>query len=83
MKEVKIIKFMAEDGTVFDTMTACEEYESHCKEAKSLKRALRRIKEICRNTDCNRCPFHNGYECMFHDFDEISDCMPENWEIKD
>ena len=44
-----------------------------------LKTALTDISNICRMTDCNRCPFvidagpPHDYECILHD------CTPNNW----
>lgn len=84
MTELTITRYMAKDNTVFDTKEACEEYENSLKEFESLKRALRRIKELCSNDlECDSCPFAGEWECMFRDFREISDCIPINWRIED
>lgn len=61
--------YVADDGTRFENQYECAEYEQKQKEAKSLLRAARRIREICSaNTeadeDCSNCPF-NRTNCPF------------------
>lgn len=75
MKEVAIIKYMAEDGTKFDTKEQCIEYENSRKEAKSLKRALLRLRDICADEKCDNCPFYDG-DCNFQ-----KGIFPEDWTL--
>lgn len=82
MKEVISVMYEANDGSRFANKNDCFEYENKLKEYENLKRALKRIKEICYDdADCEECPFYSGNDCMFRNFDCISDCIPVNWKI--
>lgn len=82
MKEIISVMYEASDGTRFSDKNTCIEHENKLKEYENLKRALKRIKEICYDdTDCEECPFYSDYECMFRKFDCTSDCIPMNWKI--
>lgn len=74
MKEVKIIRYEAEDGTQFDTAEACTAYEKDTKEITKIKQKFNDIIDFCaRHCDeeaddylgyniCNntKCPFWDG-----------------------
>lgn len=69
MKIETVNFYVADDGTRFESQHECAEYEQKQKEAKSLLRAAKRIREICfANTeadeDCSNCPF-NHIGCPF------------------
>lgn len=66
MKEIIVTRYKAEDGTVFDTKEKCLAYEEKCKEASELRKAIRRIKEMCKEHNCQFCPFgDNCGDCCF------------------
>lgn len=82
MKEIISVMYEASDGTRFSDKNTCIEHENKLKEYENLKRSLKRIKAICSdNMECEECPFYSDYDCMFRNFDCISDCIPVNWKI--
>lgn len=74
MKEILVTQYMAEDGTVFCTEKKCLTYE----EKFELRKALRKIKELCANMDCQFCPFSdNCGNCRFPSCHHT----PDDWNI--
>lgn len=67
MKEIKTIIYEAEDGTVFDTMAECVNYESRIKWRPEAMDILQRLKTICNQNTCASCPFFDTKEehCFF------------------
>lgn len=78
MKEIVVTQYMAEDGTTFSTKEKCLAHEEKCKEIPELRKALRRVKELCNNMDCRFCPFSDDDDnCCFPSVAHT----PEEWDI--
>lgn len=59
MKEIVVTQYVAEDGKKFETKEKCITYEERRKEIFELRKTLRKIKDICDNTNCQYCPFND------------------------
>jgi len=78
MKEIVVTQYMAEDGKVFNTKEKCLAYEEERKQVSELRKAIRKIRQICKDVNCSSCPFN----------DDCGDCCfphephtPEDWDI--
>ena len=77
MKEIKVVRYEANDGKVFDTKYECERYEIEIADRAKLTTAFNTILDYCKNYAiehyvdgkndgcCNdKCPFNTGeYAC--------------------
>lgn len=78
MKEIVVTQYVAEDGETFKTKEKCIAYEEKLKETAELRKAVRRIKEICKEGKCHFCPFSdNCDDCCFPD----GPYNPNEWDI--
>lgn len=74
MKEVKVIKYEAEDGTQFSTIADCQRYEAEIDDRKALGPAFQTI--------YNYCSKYN-YEHYDYDTGEICGCENVNCPFND
>jgi hypothetical protein len=83
MKEIQVIKYQAEDGTIFNTEEECLEYEKELSQVKEIMNLIPVVKKICaENEDCSYCPFHRNFKCCFgYNEDVNSEYAPCNWSI--
>lgn len=77
MKEIKVVRYEAEDGKVFDTKYECERYETELTDRAKLTTAFNIILDYCekysvehyindKTYSCynDKCPFNDGgLEC--------------------
>ena len=78
MKEIVITQYVAEDGETFKTKEKCLAYEEKCKETCELRKAIRKIKEICNKGECHFCPFNkNDNGCCYANYPD----SPAEWDI--
>ena len=78
MKEIVVTQYIAEDGTIFITKEECLAYEEKCKETSELRKAIRKIKEMCKETNCRFCPFNDDCgDCCFPDYRHT----PDEWSL--
>lgn len=78
MKEIVVTQYVAEDGTKFETKEKCLAYEEKYKETSELRKAIRKIKDLCDNMDCKFCPFgDNSGDCNF----PHGPHNPDEWDI--
>ena len=78
MKEKQIIVYEAEDGTEFNTMTECANYEAKIKWRPEVEDVLRRLKAVCDENTCSSCFLFDTVEghCFFS-----KSLVPCNFEI--
>lgn len=63
MKEVKVIKYEAEDGTQFNTADECQRYEEEIIEREALKPAFQVIYNYCLKHNYEYYDFGTGEIC--------------------
>lgn len=63
MKEVKVIKYEAEDGTQFNTAYECQCYEEEIADRETLKPAFQAIYNYCSKHNRERFDFETGEFC--------------------
>jgi hypothetical protein len=82
MKEIQVIKYQAEDGTIFNTEEECLKYEKELSQVKEIMNLIPVVKKICaKNGDCSYCPFYKGFGCCFG-YDEDSHAgAPCTWFV--
>lgn len=70
------IVYMSDNGKIFETETACKEYEKQIDEMKSYKDMLFELVEKCEGMACDDCPFAYGKykKCAFG-------IQPVEWEL--
>jgi len=78
MREIVVTQYVAEDGTTFSTKEQCLAHEEKCKEIAKLRKAIRKIKNICENEECHSCPFNNDADCCCYANYPDS---PAEWDI--
>jgi hypothetical protein len=67
MVEKTKIVYVAEDGTEFNKKQECIEYEHKISHYAELWEALKEVRKICQNHNCNNCPFAPYGECFATD----------------
>lgn len=77
----KNITYLADDGTTFDSMEKCLEYEETLNEMDKIISALKQTKKICENSkDCDCCPIHKAFNMC--PMCPISyDILPSEWNF--
>lgn len=82
-EKIKVVVYVANDGTEFNTKEECYMYEAEAKKVSSFIRTLKAIKEFCEQKEkCSDCPFLDGDYCKitFADVGDTGD-IPCNWEF--
>ena len=64
------ITYIADDGTKFDNLKACEDYE---KEGMTAMKAAKELKDYCTAHSCSNCILHNSDGCMVE--------VPCDWKL--
>lgn len=84
-EKIKIVVYVANDGTEFNTKEECYKYEAEAKKISSFIRTLNAIKEFCyQKKKCSDCPFFDGYTCEItfaNPSRAEGDRMPCRWEF--
>ena len=73
MVEKTKIVYVAEDGTEFDAKEKCIEHENKISRYAELKQVLKEVREICKNHNCDFCPFASYGECFAESSDYYGD----------
>ena len=87
MTEKAKVIYVADDGWEFDTKEKCIEHEKENFHIAELKKALKEVREICKNHYCEFCPFSIQGECFaenIHAYDDNAEMMgryvaPAQW----
>lgn len=73
MKEVRVIRYQADDGKMFDNAQDCRNYEADIALGEGMKRAFNKILDYCANHVDEEADDYEGHnictneECVFHD----------------
>ncbi len=79
-EKIKVVVYVANDGTEFNTKEECYKYEAEVKKVSSFMRTLKAIKEFCEQKEkCLDCPFCDGSFCKLISADMCK--IPRNWKI--
>ena len=80
MKEIK--KYMALDGTIWDTESECLTHEK--KDREQMYEWAQKIRAYCEAIDsCRNCPFYNDDYDEFHCQIGMYEFLPQNWAVDD
>jgi hypothetical protein len=63
MKEIKVVRYEADDGKVFDTKYECERYEAEIADRATLTTAFNTILDYCRSYSVEHYIDDNTYSC--------------------
>ena len=64
--------YIADDGTEFDNMKKCEDYE---KEDMNIKKIAKDLQDYCNSRSCGHCIFYKPGVCI------LKECIPCDWKL--
>ena len=86
MKEITVVNYQAEDGSIFVNKEDCLTYEDRVNNIARYKEVLGEIRDFCRKLgECSDCPFLIGDYCGITNTNVIESCdnIPANWDTEE
>lgn len=82
MEEITVKMYKAHDGTMFESESMCEAYESNKRDHLALVGAAKMIQKFCDEQSCHDCPFYISYmelSCKLSSYNGTT--LPWEWEV--